>query len=63
MQVFIDDERLLAHSFQLYPDSAAIAEHWRLSDPSIAEVMEHCSVERGTFRAASYRGSSGFVRS
>jgi hypothetical protein len=46
VQVFIDDERLLAHSFQLYPDSAAIAEHWRLSDPYIAEVMEHCSVER-----------------
>ena len=45
VQVFIDNDRLLAHSFQLYPDSAAIVRHWELSDPYIAEVMEHCSVE------------------
>jgi hypothetical protein len=46
VQVFIDDERLVAHSFQLYPDSAAIVRHWSLSDPYIREVMEHCTVER-----------------
>ena len=46
VQVFIDDSRLVAHSFQLYPDSAAIVRHWNLSDPYIADVMEHCEVER-----------------
>lgn len=46
VQVFIDDERMLAHSFQLYPNSAAILRHWSLSDPYIREVMEHCTVER-----------------
>ncbi|WP_433784360.1 hypothetical protein ACQPX6_29520 [Actinomycetospora sp. CA-101289] len=46
VQVFIDDEALIAHSFQLYPDSAAIVAHWSLSDPYIREVMEHCTVER-----------------
>lgn len=46
VQVFIDDDRLLAHSFQLYPDSAAIRLHWQLSDPYIQEVMRHCTVER-----------------
>lgn len=46
VQVFIDEERLLAHSFQLYPDSAAILTHWQLSDPYIQDVMAHCSVER-----------------
>jgi hypothetical protein len=46
VQVFIDDEQLVAHSFQLYPDSAAIVAHWSLSDPYIREVMEHCTVER-----------------
>ena len=46
VQVFIDDERLVAHSFQLYPDSGAIVRHWSLSDPFIRDVMEHCTVER-----------------
>jgi hypothetical protein len=46
VQVFSDEERLVAHSFQLYPDSAAIVRHWSLSDPYIREVMEHCTVER-----------------
>ncbi|GAA1213894.1 hypothetical protein [Prauserella alba] len=46
VQVFIDDDELLAHSFQLYPDSAAILRHWELSDPYIHEVMRHCTVER-----------------
>lgn len=46
VQVFIDEQGLLAHSFQMYPDSAAILIHWRLADPFIADVMRHCSVER-----------------
>ncbi|MQA15637.1 MAG: hypothetical protein GEV09_16165 [Pseudonocardiaceae bacterium] len=46
VQVFIDDDQLLAHSFQLYPDSAAILRHWSLSDPYIQDVMKHCTVER-----------------
>lgn len=46
VQVFVEDDAMLAHSFQLYPDSAAIARHWELSDPFIQAVMEHCTVER-----------------
>lgn len=46
VRVFIDEARLRAHSFQLYGDSDAVRTHWRLSDPYIAAVMEHCSVER-----------------
>jgi hypothetical protein len=46
VQVFVDEPRLLAHSFQLYPDSDAILRHWELSDPYIRDVMAHCSVER-----------------
>ncbi|MFF3490293.1 hypothetical protein ACFYWS_02995 [Streptomyces sp. NPDC002795] len=45
VEVFIDEERLLAHSFQLYRDSDAVREHWKLSDPYIQEVMAHCRVE------------------
>ncbi|MDN3270503.1 hypothetical protein [Streptomyces sp. MA15] len=46
VEVFIDEERMLAHSFQLYRDSDAVRAHWRLSDPYIREVMEHCTVQR-----------------
>ncbi|MFD1833328.1 hypothetical protein ACFSJS_27355 [Streptomyces desertarenae] len=45
VEVFIDEERMLAHSFQLYRDSEAVRTHWRLSDPYIREVMEHCTVQ------------------
>ncbi|MEV5256395.1 hypothetical protein AB0K98_32210 [Streptomyces werraensis] len=45
VEVFIDEERMLAHSFQLYRDSDAIRIHWRLSDPYIRGVMEHCTVQ------------------
>lgn len=44
VQVFVDEERGEAHSFQLYPDSDAVLAHWSMSDPYIAEVMEHCTV-------------------
>ncbi|KAF4407259.1 hypothetical protein [Streptomyces lycii] len=46
VEVFVDEKQLLAHSFQLYRDSDAVREHWRLSDPYIQDVMEHCRVER-----------------
>ncbi|MCY9784853.1 hypothetical protein KIK06_13230 [Nocardiopsis sp. EMB25] len=44
VQVFLDEERMLAHSFQLYRDSASVLTHWQLSDPYIRDVMKHCSV-------------------
>ncbi|MEV2276512.1 hypothetical protein AB0I72_13060 [Nocardiopsis sp. NPDC049922] len=44
VEVFLDEERMLAHSFQLYADSASVLEHWELSDPYIQDVMEHCSI-------------------
>ncbi|MFE7415758.1 hypothetical protein [Rhodococcus sp. NPDC057529] len=45
VQTFVDEERMLAHSFQLYRDSDAVRLHWQLSDPYIQGVMEHCEVE------------------
>ncbi|MFI2229568.1 hypothetical protein [Nocardia testacea] len=45
VQVFLDEDRGLAHSFQLYRDSEAVLAHWKLSDPYIREVMEHCSLQ------------------
>jgi hypothetical protein len=44
VQTFIDEKQLTAVSYQLYRDSEAILEHWRLADPYIAEVMQHCTV-------------------
>jgi len=44
VQTFIDEKRMLAVSYQLYRDSEAVLEHWRLADPYIAKVMEHCVV-------------------
>lgn len=44
VDVFIDEERQTATSFQIYPDSEAVLQHWRLSDPYIAKVMEHCAI-------------------
>lgn len=46
VRVFIEEEEMRAHSFQMYADSDAIRTHWKLSDPYIAAVMEHCTVER-----------------
>ncbi|MGY0019004.1 hypothetical protein ACVHNB_08470 [Streptomyces sp. YJ-C3] len=46
VQTFIDESRMLAHSFQLYQDSDAVRAHWALSDPYIQDVMKHCSVDR-----------------
>ncbi|MFC7304071.1 hypothetical protein ACFQVC_07565 [Streptomyces monticola] len=45
VQTFVDEERMLAHSFQLYRDSDAVRLHWKLADPYIQDVMEHCTVE------------------
>ncbi|MEU3607953.1 hypothetical protein AB0E83_21260 [Streptomyces sp. NPDC035033] len=46
VETFVDEERMLAHSFQLYRDSDAVRTHWKLADPYIQEVMKHCTVER-----------------
>lgn len=46
VDVFVAEDRQTATSFQIYPDSEAVLEHWRLSDPYIAEVMMHCTVEK-----------------
>jgi hypothetical protein len=46
VDVFIDEEAGTATSFQIYADSEAVLRHWELSDPYIAAVMEHCTVER-----------------
>ncbi|CAL9328947.1 hypothetical protein [Streptomyces sp. enrichment culture] len=46
VQTFVDEERMLAHSFQLYRDSDAVRTHWRIADPYIKDVMAHCRVER-----------------
>ncbi|MBF6211903.1 hypothetical protein IU469_14525 [Nocardia puris] len=45
VQVFLDEARGLAHSFQLYADSDAVLAHWKLSDPYIRDVMAHCTVQ------------------
>ncbi|RSN60296.1 hypothetical protein [Actinomadura sp. WAC 06369] len=45
VQTFVDEELMLAHSFQLYRDSDAVRLHWKLADPYIQDVMEHCRVE------------------
>lgn len=44
VEIFLDEEHMRAHSFQLYPDSDAILAHWELSDPYIQAVNRHCSV-------------------
>lgn len=45
VETFVDEEPMLAHSFQVYRDSDAVRLHWKLADPYIQEVMEHCRVE------------------
>ena len=44
VQVFLDEEHGLAHSFQLYRDSESVLAHWEMSDPYIRDVMAHCTV-------------------
>jgi len=44
VEVFLDEEHMRAHSFQLYADSDAVLRHWGLSDPYIRAVNEHCEV-------------------
>ncbi|MGW0659969.1 hypothetical protein [Streptodolium elevatio] len=45
VEVFVDEPEMTAHSFQLFRDSDAVRTHWRLADPYIQGVMEHCRVE------------------
>lgn len=44
VQTYVDDEKGLCYSFQLFQDSDAILRHWDVSDPNIAEVMKYCVV-------------------
>ncbi len=44
VQTYVDDEKGLCYSFQLYQDSDAILRHWQVSDSNIAEVMKYCVV-------------------
>ncbi|MBE2999011.1 hypothetical protein IDM40_09910 [Nocardiopsis sp. HNM0947] len=44
VEIFLDEENMRAHSFQLYADSDAVLRHWDLSDPYIRAVNEHCEV-------------------
>lgn len=44
VQVFIDEKRGLAYSFQLYRNSEDILKHWTVSDENISEVMKYCEV-------------------
>jgi hypothetical protein len=44
VQVYIDEEKALCYSFQLFQDSEAILRHWQISDPYIAQVMKYCVV-------------------
>jgi hypothetical protein len=44
VQAYVDDEKGLCYSFQLYQDSDAILRHWQVSDQNIAEVMKYCVV-------------------
>jgi hypothetical protein len=46
VHTFLDEPNLLAYSYQLYLDSESVLLHWKLSDPYIAKVMAHCTVER-----------------
>ncbi|MFI7122112.1 hypothetical protein [Amycolatopsis sp. NPDC049868] len=44
VQTFVDAERMLAYSYQMYADSAAVLEHWRVSEDQINAVSAHCTV-------------------
>lgn len=44
VQTYINKQQHLCHSFQLFEDSAAILQHWSVSDTTINEVMRHAKV-------------------
>jgi hypothetical protein len=46
VEVYIDEERLRAHSFQIQPDSESIISHWQMTDPYIREVNKHMTLIR-----------------
>jgi hypothetical protein len=63
VDVFVDEDRHTATSFQIYPDSQAVLRHWELSDPYISKVMEHCSVAKfEVFGSPSDEVRNGFGR-
>jgi hypothetical protein len=57
VEVFIDEQRLLVYSFQLYRDLESILVTGDVG-PYIREVMEHCAVQVGRLWAAQ-RGRGG----
>jgi hypothetical protein len=46
VQVYIDEEQGLCFSIQMFRDSDSILQHWKISDPNIAEVMKYCVVRK-----------------
>lgn len=46
VQVYVDEEQLIAFSFQYYRDSEAMLIHWKLSDPYIRDVSQYITVLR-----------------
>ncbi|WP_340683478.1 hypothetical protein LCL61_33640 [Amycolatopsis coloradensis] len=44
VQTFVDADRMLAYSYQMYADSDAVLEHWRISENHINAVSAHCTV-------------------
>lgn len=44
VQTYVDDEKGLCYSFQLFQDSDALLRHWQVSDRHIAEVMKYCVI-------------------
>ncbi|MFB5661475.1 hypothetical protein [Alteribacillus sp. HJP-4] len=46
VEVYIDEEHLRAHSFQIQPDSESIISHWQMTDPYIREVNKHMTPMR-----------------
>ncbi|WP_116996037.1 hypothetical protein [Desertimonas flava] len=63
VDVFVDEEEGTATSFQIYADSDSVVRHWELSDPYIANVMEHCEVDRfEVFGSPSEEVRNGFGR-
>ncbi|MBI4260009.1 MAG: hypothetical protein HY658_05540 [Actinobacteria bacterium] len=44
--VYIDEEEMRAHGFQLHRDSESILSWWQVGDPHIQDVMQHITVTR-----------------
>lgn len=49
IQVFLDEENMLAHSIQLHRDSESILRYREIADDGITNVMEHVRHEVARF--------------